>query len=570
MIMTRSPKATLGLALLGAILAGPLPSTAPARADDPPTSVVPAPLAAGWRAELGPSDDRWKSVPQVFTFNNGAEPETLDPTLMTGVPEHRLAGAIFEGLVGQHPETLQPVPGVAERWEMSPDGLVYTFHLRENAMWSNGDKVTAQDFAGSWERALTPATASQYAYMLYPIKNAEAFNKVGADDGHGGKRPAVPFSDVGVQVVDARTLRVTLANPCAYFLDLVAFETLMPVPLEVVKKFGDHWTRPENIVGNGPFTVKEWLPNQRITFEKSPRYWDAQNVHLTRVVALPYEDNETAYKLFQQGDCDWLSDVPVAKIDECKRLPEFYVTPYLGTYFYRLNVTRPPLNDPRVRRALSMAIDRQPITRDLLKAGQVPATWFCPAMPGYQPPTGLAFNRDEARRLLAEAGFPDGKGFPTVELLYNTLDTHKLIAENVVQQWRENLGITVSLRNSEWKVYLNDVQHLQYSMARAAWIGDYCDPNTFLDMFVTDGGNNETGWSNARYDALIRQAGLEVDPVKRARILRDAEVILVEQELPIIPIYIYVNKGLKKNKVQGFFENVRDAHPFQYLWIEPE
>jgi len=216
-----------------------------------------------------------------------------------------------------------------------------------------------------------------------------------------------------------------------------------------------------------------------------------------------------------------------------------------------------------------MCIDRQAITRDLLRAGQIPATWFTPAMHGYEPPAGLAYDREEARRLLAEAGFADGKGFPQAELLYNTLEAHKLIAENVVQQWRENLGITVSLRNSEWKVYLNDVQHLQYQIARAAWIGDYVDPNTFLDMFVTGGGNNQTGWSNARYDELIAQAARERDTTKRAAIFVEAEKLLIEQEMPVIPIYIYVKKGLLRDTVGGFYENVRDQHPFQYLYMLP-
>lgn len=526
-------------------------------------------LPPDWRKALEPETDAWKSVPQTFTFNNGAEPETLDPHIMTGVPEHRLASAIFEGLVGQHPQTLQPIPAVAERWEVSADGLTYTFHLRGDAKWSDGSPVLAADFAGSWERVLRPATASQYAYMLYPVKNAEAYNKQGAEDEKGAKRPAVAWEAVGVQVKDPRTLVVTLERPCAYFLDLVAFETAFPVPLELVRKHGDRWVRAGTIVGNGPFKVVEWSPNQRIVLEKNEHYWDAAGVRLTKVTVLPFEDLETVYKLFQSGQCDWMDDVPVAKIDEVKRLPEYYTAPYLGTYFYRFNVTKKPFDDPRVRRALSMAIDRQQITRDLLKAGQVPATWFVPATPGYTPATGLPYDRDAARKLLAEAGFPDGKGFPTVELLYNTLEAHKLVAENVVQQWRENLGITVSLRNSEWKVYLNDVQHLQYSIARAAWIGDYTDPNTFLDMFVTGGGNNQTGWSNARYDGLIAAAARELDRTKRAALLREAEQLLIEQELPIIPVYIYVKKGLLSAKVCGFHENIRDQHPLQFVWMEP-
>jgi oligopeptide transport system substrate-binding protein len=539
-------------------------------------------LPKDWKKALEPESDDWKKVEQTFTFNNGAEPETLDPHTMTGVPEHRLASAIFEGLVSQHPETLAPTPGAAERWEVSKDGLTYTFFLRAGLKWSNGKPLSARDFMASWERVLRPTVASQYSYMLYPIKGAEAYNKQAwPKDVAPVTAPFVPvekldqsklavkWSDVGVQVKDERTLVITLAHPCAYFLDLVAFETMMPVPLELVTEHGDRWVRAGTIVGNGPFKVEKWEPNQPMVLLKNEHYWDATFVKLTRIEVLPLVDQEVAYKLFQQGKCHWMDDVPIAKIDEVKRLPEYYVAPYLGTYFYRFNCTKKPFDDPRVRKALSISIDREQITRDLLKAGQVPATWFTPAMPGYEPPKGLPYDREAARRLLAEAGYPDGKGFPVTELLYNTLEAHKLVAENVVQQWRENLGITVSLRNSEWKVYLNDVQHLQYQLARAAWIGDYVDPNTFLDMFVTDGGNNQTGWSNKRYDELIAGAAKELDRAKRAKLLQEAEKLLIEQELPIMPVYIYVKKGLLSARVGGFHENVRDQHPLQYLWMEP-
>jgi oligopeptide transport system substrate-binding protein len=510
-----------------------------------------------------------KDPVQTFTFNNGAEPETLDPQLMTGVPEHKLANGLFEGLVTQHPKTLEPVPGVAETWDVSADGLTYTFHLRKDAKWTDGTPVTARDFHASWQRALEPSTAVQYAYMLYPLKNGEEYNKQGAEEKEGGpKRPAISFDQVGVKVVDDHTLEVTLEQPCAYFLDLVAFETLMPVPTELIKKHGDRWVRPENIIGNGPFKLSEWLPNQRVVMVKNPHYWNAASVKLEKVVALPYEDLDTAYKLFLQGQCDWMNDVPIGKIEESQRRPEYYASPYYGSYFYRFNVTKKPFDDPRVRKALSLCIDRTQITRDLLRAGQVPATWFVPAWPPYEPAKGLAMDRDRARALLAEAGYPEGKGFPTTELLYNTLEAHKLVAENVVQQWRENLGITVSLRNSEWKVYLNDVQTLQYQIARAAWIGDYLDPNTFLDMFVTGGGNNQTGWSNAKYDGLIADAGKELDPKRRMQLLQQAERLLIEEELPIMPMYIYVNKGLLSKKVRGWHENIRDHHPFQYLSID--
>lgn len=512
-----------------------------------------------WKAKLAPEDDAWKGTEQAFILNNGSEPETLDPHLMTGVTEGRIAAALFEGLVTQHPETLAPTPGVAESWDVSADGTVYTFHLRETT-WSDGTPLTAQDFYDSWKRALTPETANQYGYMLYPIKNAEAHHKGELKD----------FGQVGLKVEDPQTLVVTLANPCPYFLDLVAFSTLLPVPIKVIQEHGDQWSRPENIVSNGAFVLKEWKQNQRIVVEKNPRYWDKEFVKLEKVTFLPHDDAETAYKLFLQDQCDWLTSIPLPKIDEVKRLPEYYVQPYLGSYFYRFNVTKPPFDDVRIRKAFSMAVDREVITRDLLKAGQLPATWFTPQMTGYEPPKGLKFDVQKARDLLAEAGFPDGDGLPMVELLYNTSESHKVVAEALVQQWKENLGITVAPRNTEWKVYLKEVDNLNFNLARAGWIGDYADPNTFLDMFVTGGGNNNTGWSNERYDELIALAGKETDRTKRFALLKEAETILVEQELPILPIYIYVNQGLLKEKVNGWFENVRDVHPLKYIWVEAE
>lgn len=536
------------------------PTEQPASEGTDPAGASAASDLPEWKRAYAPTDDAWKSVPQVFTFNNGAEPETLDVHKMTGVPEGRIAGGLFEGLVTSDPKTLEPRPGVAERWEVSADQKVYTFHLRADAKWSDGRPVTAEDFRASWERALTPATGCQYAYMFFPIAGAQAFQQGELTD----------FAQVGVKVKDERTLEVTLAAPCPYFLDLVAFHTLMPVPMWAVEQHGDAWPRPENIACNGPFKLIEWSSGQQIVMVPNEHYWDREFVKLEKIVALPYEDVETSYKLFIQGENDWMTTVPAAKIDEVKRNPAYYAQPYLGSYFYRINVTKPPFDDVRVRKAFSIGFDREVITRDILKAGQIPATYFTPPMPRYQPPEGLAFDPEQARKLLAEAGYgPGGAPFPTVELLYNTLEDHKRVAEAIVQQWKENLGITVSLRNTEWKVYLSDVEQLNYNIARAGWIGDYVDPNTFLDLWVTGGGNNNTGWSSATYDELITKAASEADPAARTELLQQAETILIKDELPIIPVYIYVNQGMLADKVQGWYENVRDLHPLQYLWIEP-
>lgn len=491
----------------------------------------------------------------VFTFNNGAEPETLDPALMTGVPEHTLAMALFEGLVGYHPQTLKPVPAVAERWEVSTDAARYTFHLR-NSAWSNGDPVTADDFVYAWRRVLEPATAAEYAYQLWYIKNARAYTKGELKD----------FSLVGIRTIDHKTVEVTLENPTPYFLELTAFETYMPVHRGCVDKHAGRWTRPENIVGNGPFILDQWKPHDRIVLRRNPRYWDAASVKLDRIVALAIVDENTALRRYKAGGLDWLNALPAAMIPALKTRPDYHKAPYLGTYFYRFNCTRKPFDDPRVRKAFNLAIDKAAICRDILNGQYEPATALVPPMmPPYDPPKGPTHDRKLAAELLAQAGYPGGKGFPRVTLIYNTSRRHEEIAVVAQDMWKRVLGIDVNLVNQEWKVYLRTMTDLDFDIVRSAWIGDYMDPNTFLDMFVTGGGNNRTGWSNRRYDDLIAEAARTVDAARRLELLRTAESILVVNELPILPLYYYSSLSLRRPCVKGFYPNPRDLHPFKCL-----
>jgi oligopeptide transport system substrate-binding protein len=532
-----------------------------ARSQEPPTPLPPYELPEATADEpLPPAPSEPLADQQVLVYNNGAEPQTLDPTLMQGVPGHTIALALFEGLTTLHPKTLAPVPGVAERWDISPDGTVYTFHLRE-ARWSNGQPLTAQDFVYSWRRALDPATATFYAEMLYPVSNAEPLNKGRLDDA----------TQLGVQATDDRTLAVRLEHPLPYFLQLTAFATYAPVNRQCIERHGDQWTRPRHMVSNGPFRLAEHRPRDRIILRKNPEYWNAERVMLEEIHALAIDDSETALKKFQAGEVDWIRDIPAVKVAEAAQFPGFRYTPALGTYFYRFNVTRPPLDDRRVRRALAMAIDKASIARYLCRAGQRPARSFVPPVfPDYHPATGPRHGPARARRLLADAGFPEGRGFPVLEILYNTSDAHKAIAETIQYMWRTELGIRVNLRNQEWKVYLDSTNRLRYDVARSAWIGDYNDPSTFLDMFVTGGGNNRTGWSSERYDRRLRQARQEPDPAKRADLLREAEAILVDEEMPIVPLYFYVYTYLVRPKVRGVFDNFRNVHPFQYMYIAAE
>jgi oligopeptide transport system substrate-binding protein len=530
-------------------------------------------LAGGVRAQEAPKDydfdaifpagDGWKKSEQVFRWNNDAEPETLDPAKMTGVPEHNLALGLYEGLASQHPETLAPIPGVAERWEIDKDGVVYTFHLRKNAKWSNGEPFTAEDIRWSWERALTPATECKYTEMFNPIRGAEAFYLALVEG-----KPA-SWKDVGVEVVDPHTLRVTLGAPTAYFLELCAFETLMPVHRASIEKHGEKWTQPGNLVGNGPFVLDVWKPRDRIEMVPNPHWWNRRIVRLERTIVDATDDLSTSFNKYLAGDVDWIRQVTAAKVEEAQAHPDYYVSPYLGSYFFRFNCTKKPFDDVRVRKAFTQSIDKKAICDNVLKAGQTPASGVVAlGIPGYPELKGLEYDPKRARELLAEAGYPEGKGFPDVAVLYNTHESHKQVCEQMVEMWKTTLGVKVRLDNREWKVYLEDTRKLQYDVVRGAWIGDYADPSTFLDMWCTGRGNNNTGWSSAKYDELLARSVRETDPVKRFAILQEAERIVCVDELPILPVYYYVNQGMLRPRVKGWFENVRDLHPLQYVFID--
>lgn len=494
-----------------------------------------------------------------LVFLNGAEPETLDPALITGQPEGRVANALFEGLLA-FDEHGKPQPGAAESWEVSEDGRIYTFHLREGLTWSDGVPLTAHDFAASWRRTLDPATASEYAYQLHYIKGAKAFNEGETAD----------FSQVGVSAPDERTLRVELENPTPFFPDLCAFVTLLPVPLHVIEKYGDDWIKLGRIVGSGAYVLDSWRINDRIRLRKNPRYWDAKNAALETIDILPVSKGNTAFNLYASGQADLIMDkglVPPALLGEIKKRADFHAAPFLGTYFLRYNCEKGPFADPRVRRAFSLVVDKKSIVDRITQAGELPASGFVPpGAGGYEPCAGPERHADEARRLLAEAGFPGGKGFPMVTYLYSEGEMNEAIAVELQGMWRRELGVNVQLLRQEWKVYLRSLSTLDYDIARSSWVGDYPDPNTFLDMFVTGGGNNRTGWGDPDYDKLIAAAAAETDHAKRFDLLRDAEKILVDTQMPVCPIFFYVGIQLYDAETfTGIEGNVLDEHPLKAI-----
>lgn len=504
---------------------------------------------------------------QTLHLVRGTEPQELDPHLTVGQTEHQIMMALREGLVIEDPKDLHPIPGAAARWDISEDGRTYTFHLRPEARWSNGDPVTARDFLLSYQRALTPAIAYPYAYMLYVVKNAEAFNT--------GK--LTNFAEVGFQALDPRTFQITLDNPTPYFLSLICHSSWFPVHLPTIEKYGDpwqrgsRWTRPGRHVGNGPFNLVDWQVNYRIVVRKSPTYWDAARVRLNEIQFHAMENQDSEERAFRAGQLHISQSLPAAKIARYQREhPELLrIQPFLGNYFYRINCTKPPLNDKRVRQALAIALDRESIVRNVTRGGQLPAYAFTPpATGGYTPRASIPRDLELARKLLADAGYPGGAGCPPIEILYNTQEDHKRIAEAIQQMWRTRLGIDARLVNQEWKVYLASTHSLNYQVARAGWIGDYPDPNTFLDMWVKDGGNNETGWSSPEYDRLIRLAAATTDSAQRLEVFQKAEAILLD-ELPILPIYYYTRVYVIRPEVQGWYPTIIDNHPYQDIFLSP-
>ncbi|RYZ07048.1 MAG: peptide ABC transporter substrate-binding protein [Myxococcales bacterium] len=633
--------------------------------------------------------------PAQFRYVNGTEPKTLDPTLMTGEPEGRIAQELFEGLTRLDARSLEPVPGTAESWDVSPDGKTYTFHIRKSARWSDGRAVTARDFVYAWRRMQDPSVGSEYAYIMHMVRYAEAFNThqdqakaltgpvlqavdeliaqhpsgipqravreldakqslhavlkgtpspvlrgflTRADVGMSGAdakelrrelaaegaRRAASYAeavrhfgvDGGVFAKDDHTLVVELNAPTPYFLELTAFYTFYPVPRWAVERASRNWFLPKTIVGNGPFRLASWQVGSRIRLERSSTYWGKEDVQLESIEALSTENLTTALNLYLTGEVEWLPHQtwPQDLGPDLKKRADFYLGPAFAVYYYRINCTRKPFSDVRVRRALNLAIDREQITRDVLAMGQRPARLFVPPdLAGYDPPESkLTYDVAQARKLLAEAGFPNGVGFPKFGILYNTLEAHKKIAEVVADQLRRNLNINVAAYNQEWQSYQESTRSMDYDLARAAWVGDYQDPNTFLDLWITNGGNNQTGWGNPIYDQLLEAAAnveafvespqsllshvkerrkleellkaaqgvteaaphLEAMTRVRAQLLAEAESILVNDELPIVPVYHYVNGGMLKPGVEGFYTqlvgadgktrtNLKDLHPLR-------
>jgi oligopeptide transport system substrate-binding protein len=484
---------------------------------------------------------------QVLRIGQRNEPATLDPHLATLPDEFFIIRALSEGLLVPNPDGGAPLPGVAERWETSDDGLTWTFHLRANARWSNGDPVTAGDFVYSIRRALAPATGAPKVPLFFPIRNAQAFYRDELTD----------ITQVGVAAPDARRLVITLAHPQHDFAALVASGPWIPVHPATIDRHGPSWTRPGNLVGNGPFVLTEWSPHQRIIVQRNPNYWNPDAIRLDAIHFLAFDSGDTEERAFRAGQLDVTMTVPIAKLDSYRRTaPEVLQSaPLHEIRFLALNITRPPLNDIRVRRALSLALDRQTLVDKVLKSGQKPAYSFVPpGLGGHTPQAKLMEDSAEARRLLAAAGFPGGNGFPQLEL--TSWGAANQVLEAIQQRWNTELGISVTLVRREAQTHLAALAAGDYSLAFATAIPDYDGAVDLLQHFTTGNVANYPHWNRSDYDELIaRQA------------LHEAEQLLLD-DLPVVPLYFNTKYFLRRTAVQGWREDALWTRYYHHVYLD--
>ncbi|MBP2654518.1 MAG: ABC-type transporter, periplasmic subunit [Firmicutes bacterium] len=504
------------------------------------------------------------SKEQVLRMVIGGEPQTLDPDKLTGVPEANYTQALFEGLT-ELDANGQPLPAAADKWEVSPDGLKYVFHLRANK-WSNGEPVTARDFEFAWKRILNPATAAEYAYMLFPVKGAEAYNS--------GKASA---DAVGIKALDDNTLEVSLEKPTAYFLALLAHQSTFPLNQKIVEANGDNWASDTStLVGNGPFKLKEWVHGGKLVMVKNDQYWDKDNVKLARIEWSLVEEMGTALSMFENNQLDFAYQPPMTEVERLKKESKLRTSKLIGTYYYEFNTRKAPFDNIKVRKAFALAIDRESIVKNVLHDVHKPAYAWIPS--GFTNPATKADFRDEggtllqanvaeAKKLLAEAGYPDGQGLPPITLLYNTNEDNKAVAEAVQEMWKKNLGVTVELMNQEWKVYMDARQAGNFQIARARWIGDYTDPMTFGDYLLTNCGNNYGKYSNPAYDKLIATAQASNDQAVRMQAMHDAEKIAIG-DMAVLPVYFYSEWYCINPKVNGMIMPPNSIYNLKYVSIE--
>jgi len=490
--------------------------------------------------------DQEATPPQsVFRMNLTSEPPTLDWSLATDNVSIRVIDNLMEGL-SAYDEALRPQPAIAARWEVSDNGRVYTFYLRDDVFWSDGKPVTAHDFEYAWKRLLNPQTASEYAYFLYDIQNAAEYNAGQIKDAER----------VGVQALDERTLRVDLKKQAVYFPSITTFTATFPQRQDLIERYGERWTEPEHLVTCGPFRLEEWRHEYRLKLVANEAYYGGRP-DLDQVVFYVVSEETTALTLYETGDLDRVNLPPIA-IPQYRSHPDYVRAPFLRGYYYGFNLNKAPFDNVRVRQAFSMAINREEIPK-ILKGGEIPAaSWIPKGMFAHNADIGLPFDPEQARRLLAEVGYKDGVGLPPITLAFNTDPTNRLIAEHIQSQWKKNLGVTVLLDNMEWKVYLQRLKEETPQIFRLGWGADYPDPDNFMNLFTSTSGNNYTRWGNSEYDRLISDAASEGDAAKRLVLYNAAQRILTETDAPIMPLFFAAQNLLISPSIEGLEVNAMD------------
>ncbi|WP_294376083.1 peptide ABC transporter substrate-binding protein [uncultured Clostridium sp.] len=505
---------------------------------------------------------------QEITFNLGTDIKTLDPALNQAVDSGILIANLFEGLY-KLDENQKAIPGIAESCDVSDDGIVYTFHLRKDAKWTNGNPVTAGDFEYAWKRVMNPDTAAEYAYQMEYIKGAAEYTA-----GTGS------VDEVGVKALDDNTLEVTLTSPCAYFLELTSFPCYFPVEQKTVEG-NEQWANStESYISNGPFKLADYKIKDQIILEKNENYYGKDSVKLDKVNVKFVADETSAWASYTTGQFDMVYVVPQSEIQKAVEDGTAQIYPFLSNLYLSINMTdsvqgidpeaAKALSDPKVRKAMNLAIDRDSLVENVKKGGQIAANGFVPT--GITGPDGEDFaskeyfpskgNVEEAKKLLSEAGYPDGQGFPSVVLLYNPEKGNGPVMQAIQDMWKTNLGIDVQLQSQEWKVFIATRNDKNYEVARDGWGADYVDPMTFLDIFQSTSGQNNTGYNNPEYDKVIAEARAEQDASKRFELLRQAEDMLME-DMPVIPLYYDTVPMGVKSYVKGL-----NVSPLGYIYFD--
>ena len=588
-----------------------------------------------------------------FTYVLDGSLKTLDPARMSWLTDIRMALGLWEGLTSYDPRSTEPGAGVAYfPPQISDDGLTYTFALREEACWSNGEPVTTADFVYGWRRAIEPGTASDYAFLITNnIAGARQYSDwrnqavktltilrdlcqaaaVTPEDmefikslrlgGSGAEKPdwreiarcfrqehlaemAVRFTEVGIKPLDNHHLQVRLERPTIYFPELLAFCTFLPVHrcLEKLRVHDDaavtdltlwvydpQWVKPSchrngypGLITNGPYVLKDWQFKRYLLLEKNEYYWDREKVKSDTILAQIIDETSTAFLAYERGELDWLDTLTgldfvsalVAQAGQGRR-HDIHMAPAFGTYFYNFNCremlpdgTKNPFANARVRRAFNLAVDKKALAQQVLNVGYPPARNFIPpgVIKGYYCQPGPDYDPVQARQLMAQAGYPAGRRLPTIEILYDTGQGHEITAQAIAEMWRKNLGVNVSLKGKESKSFAEDKENHRFMIARASWFGDYLDPTTFLEMLMTGNGNNDSAFSDAPYDRLMNEAINCHDPPRRMQLLAQAEEIIIQRQMPILPLYYYVSIMAYGPQVKGIYPNARQMHPLKYIY----